>query len=53
VPHQGLPVARTITLRKSDRIGRFLRQIQVCARCAAPIIERERAAGLAISDWRE
>lgn len=39
-------------LRKSDRSGRFMRQIEMCGVHAAEVVARETALGLQVVDWR-
>ena len=42
----------TTILRKSDRAGRFLRQIELCHEHGAVTVARETARGLPVVDWR-
>ena len=39
-------------LRKADRHGRVLRQIELCEALAAQVVATERVAGLQVSDTR-
>ncbi|MSU35987.1 MAG: hypothetical protein EXS36_12965 [Pedosphaera sp.] len=43
----------TIILRKSDRGGRFMRQIEMCDLHAGEVIARETGLGLQVVDWRK
>jgi hypothetical protein len=49
---RGCSEIATLILRKSDRSGRFMRQIEMCEAHAAEIIARETALGLQVVDWR-
>ena len=42
----------TTILRKSDRAGRFLRQIELCDGHGTATMQRETAKGLPVVDWR-
>jgi len=42
----------TTILRKSDRAGRPMQQIELCDVHGERVVERERRRGLGVTDWR-
>ena len=50
---RGCSAIATTILRKADRAGRFLRQIEVCDAHGADVIARETTRGLQVVDWRD
>jgi hypothetical protein len=47
------PLGATLVLRKLDRAGRRIRQIELCDGHAKVVIKRERARGLEVEDQRD
>jgi hypothetical protein len=50
---RGCRLRASVALRKVDRAGGFIREIELCDRHTEVVIERERASGMKVRRWQQ